>query len=1124
MSENEQKAAEILNKKLTLEGREREISMLVAKLQYTLSGEGIFALVTGADGIGKTRFLEEFRSKILCPPFIVLHGKASGKVTFMSVFSFLISSFLNSQKGKSKLIASLIPADTARIISAYCPLISEHYPYSVLKVPPAGKEAVFDSFLKIIKKISSLWPLVIVIDDADYMDSGSIEFLEYLGSNIYDCSIFVIAGALNTGFLSSARFSSELIVLKPLDVKMVEDSLRCFFQKHINREFVEWVHFQTKGIPFFIDEIIKTLLRSNIIYYKDGTWKVDDFYEDVKLPENVAVFLKEKFEKLSKEEYALLSSVSVLESAFPEQAAVFISENIVSDPIKTISSLVNKNFLVKDENSLTDFQNPLIRKAIFEITKESDKKRSHRKAARFFSKGKFQDPLLETYHLTRFLTSDEYNIPLAKKIEAAADHYKKIQNWESVAEYMKMLVQLMKEIPEFSDTDVLEVQSKLLIIFSNLKSEAFNEKQYTDLITRLFSAGLIQDAVSLSNFLSRNYLERFEYKKARKLMDETISLIPERMKEEKWKLKYNNCLLLTKQGHYTKASSECEILIKEIDSKISPSGKWYPMNLLGSIFFLTGKLQKARNIYELSVEIADKAGDKNSKSVSFGNLGLVLREIGEIDLALKFTRESFELFHETGNTMKIAKTHDFLSSFALIKQDLALSKMHSFTCRELAEKKGMSALVLESRIKLCRILLEEMDFSGAEKEFLDISREHFGELESSLKTELSLTGSYIQQEKRQFNEAMNSLEQTLELCKKNKMKILEAVVLSRKAQIRALLRNPKKAVDEFILAENILKKSGAVFSLARQKAEFGLCLKGEKGNKYLLEAFDLFEKMRLPEQTEYFAARSGLKTPFPNLSLTGVKKKSKSKKLKITTFGGLTVEDTELKRVFSDREWGSRKAKELLALLLVFSGSKGATREMLENQLWPDKGPKESQNNFHVTLTHLRKTIGAEAVICEEPFYRLDNSKFTVDCYEFDKIHAFFEQEKNRAKSHSAERYAREAVSLYKGDFLPEMYALAIDDEQLIYREKIKEALLWLAQIAADRSDINELRNFSHTLLSTDPFDERAHRFLMESYILAGDRNSVLNQYKRLCRLLDAELGVTPEQKTRDLVKGIEAT
>jgi len=248
---------------------------------------------------------------------------------------------------------------------------------------------------------------------------------------------------------------------------------------------------------------------------------------------------------------------------------------------------------------------------------------------------------------------------------------------------------------------------------------------------------------------------------------------------------------------------------------------------------------------------------------------------------------------------------------------------------------------------------------------------------------------------------------------------------------------------------------------------------------------------------------------------------TKTKLVKIITFGGLFIEDPQLKEFKPEKIWGSIKAKELFALLLILSKNKGITREILSSYLWPEKNSKKAKNNFHVTLSHIRKVLGNEIIICEEPFYKLNTDNLSVDYYDFNSLFNNYKSSIKEGKIHLAVQITKEIIKIYQGDFLPEMFSIPILDLNSLLKNKMKEIYIWLIDLAEKKYDWNEILSLSHKLLQIDPFDERGHRYLMMYISEKSDRNQVIKHYRKLSTLLKKEFEVEPENKTKILYKSL---
>src|SRR5699024_4573072 len=71
-----------------------------------------------------------------------------------------------------------------------------------------------------------------------------------------------------------------------------------------------------------------------------------------------------------------------------------------------------------------------------------------------------------------------------------------------------------------------------------------------------------------------------------------------------------------------------------------------------------------------------------------------------------------------------------------------------------------------------------------------------------------------------------------------------------------------------------------------------------------------------------------------------------------------------------------------------------------------------------------------------------------------------------------------------------------------------------------DRKTI-DAEKYCKTLINTDPFDERAYRVLLNIYRKQGRYNECIYEYNKLERLLEKELSLQPDSKTKQLIESI---
>ena len=220
----------------------------------------------------------------------------------------------------------------------------------------------------------------------------------------------------------------------------------------------------------------------------------------------------------------------------------------------------------------------------------------------------------------------------------------------------------------------------------------------------------------------------------------------------------------------------------------------------------------------------------------------------------------------------------------------------------------------------------------------------------------------------------------------------------------------------------------------------------------------------------------------------------------------------------SPLDFPTRRAKALLAYLARHPGRR-ASRERLGELLWGGCGDERARINVRQTLMLARKTLSHSACPCivsDGDALYLDPDHAEVDVADFDEL--------CREQSPGALERAGE---LYRGEFLEgfalneETYEEWLRAERADLHERAIEALMSLLRRHLDDGNAAQGVLVARRALALDPLRETAHRALMRLYADMGDRALALKQYQSCCDILNAELGVQPETKTRELYEEI---
>lgn len=219
--------------------------------------------------------------------------------------------------------------------------------------------------------------------------------------------------------------------------------------------------------------------------------------------------------------------------------------------------------------------------------------------------------------------------------------------------------------------------------------------------------------------------------------------------------------------------------------------------------------------------------------------------------------------------------------------------------------------------------------------------------------------------------------------------------------------------------------------------------------------------------------------------------------------------------------------KPLLILKALISfGGRNVKKEKIADAIWPDTEGDMGNKSLTTTLHRLRKVFERDEVITlSGGALTLNSDVCWVDVWEFERLCTESDNEWSRSTPEDiseAIQIARQAVSLYNGQFLPEELG---QPWTVFLRERLRNRYLRaIGKIGHyyEKSSMTEnaVECFQRSL-ETDHLDEESYRRLMACYFRIGKRSKALSVYDRCKRVLDEGLGVEPSRETEILRRSI---
>ncbi|HXG64176.1 MAG TPA: BTAD domain-containing putative transcriptional regulator [Blastocatellia bacterium] len=208
-----------------------------------------------------------------------------------------------------------------------------------------------------------------------------------------------------------------------------------------------------------------------------------------------------------------------------------------------------------------------------------------------------------------------------------------------------------------------------------------------------------------------------------------------------------------------------------------------------------------------------------------------------------------------------------------------------------------------------------------------------------------------------------------------------------------------------------------------------------------------------------------------------------------------------------------------------------APKETLVDIFWAEADPQAVAKNFHPMISHLRKALNSGQVVKKdfllyrEGAYLLNPQyRYYLDTQEFERVLGDARQARQGGDPQGAAQFLTQAIRLYRGDFLEEVYYPWVEELQTYYQDLYLEALKDLIAWHGERGDHEQVIRYGQMVLAKDAYREDVHCKVMEAYVQSGNRAAAIEQFDSLRRMLRRELGVDPLPSTiayyEALIKG----
>ncbi len=432
-------------------GRSNDLTILHTLIDEAKNGNGQVLLVSGEAGIGKSRLVMEAKTYAM-HNMCILEGncfESDQSYPYAPVLD-LLRTFFNTHDLKDFLQSSGSIAN--EFIKLFPELDIGLLDISVLSEgdPQQEKRRLFAALAQFFIYQATKQPVLLIVEDLHWADDLSLEFLLYLSRRCANQPILMIFTYRDDEIHANLRhWLAQLgrehliheLALTRFSSNDVEAMLNAIFHKRYSRhlDLLDSLYTLTEGNPFFIEEILKSLIAGGELVFTNGRW-VGRPANELHIPRNIQDAVQQRIVRLSEAAREILTIASVAGRRFDFALLQKLTHYDEQQLLTLMKELIAAQLVIEELADQFTFRHALTRQAIYTDLLARERRALHKAIA-------------ETMEHTYATTLDVY-------LTVLAYHFYKAELWDKAFQYGQLAGE--KALSLYSPRNAIEQYSQAL--------------------------------------------------------------------------------------------------------------------------------------------------------------------------------------------------------------------------------------------------------------------------------------------------------------------------------------------------------------------------------------------------------------------------------------------------------------------------------------------------------------------------------------------------------------------------------------------------------------------------------------------------------------------------------------
>ncbi|WP_235857696.1 ATP-binding protein [Paenibacillus albiflavus] len=388
-------------------GRRMEQQTLLEALGYASKGMTQTVWVSGNGGIGKTTLINHTLQHVISSDGYYATGKFAIQPipipyeAWIQILNQLISQLLMESKlqlevWKLRIYEALDPYGQLLIdLVPKLELLIGQQP-SVKLLPPAEAQhrlyLLLTRFMQLFLREEQ--PLVLFIDDLQWADEASLQYLAYLLKDNHTSNLLIVLAYRNEEITDQhllrrleSQFeeyglTSSYIRLQGLEMtdlkNLLHDAMR--YEADEDKELAEAILLKTDGNPFFMKQFLQDLIKTKQLIFEQSSrnwsWDIERIAE-MDIAGDATNYVTDKMKLLPYQAGYVLGKAAFLGGSFDLTTLVFITGNTLQELTEVIDVAVRERLIQEVSKHQYRFMHDRIEQAAYALIPQDERSDLH---------------------------------------------------------------------------------------------------------------------------------------------------------------------------------------------------------------------------------------------------------------------------------------------------------------------------------------------------------------------------------------------------------------------------------------------------------------------------------------------------------------------------------------------------------------------------------------------------------------------------------------------------------------------------------------------------------------------------------------------------------------------------